>query len=63
MFTETVTYCADSVQVTLTTSPNGKSVIQVTGNGKLLEGVKTELNTFVKRIGQKTVKFSIPGKH
>ena len=63
MFTETVTYCADSVQVTLTTSPNGKRIIQVTGNGKLLQGVKAELKQFVERIGQKTVKFSIPGKH
>ena len=63
MFTETVTYCADSVQVTLTSSPNGKSVIQVTGNAILLEGVKAELNTFVERISQKTVTLIIPGKH
>ena len=62
MFTETVMCCADSVQVTLSTSPNGKGVIQVTGNAGLLQGVKTELKQFVKRIGQKTVKFSIPGK-
>ena len=63
MFTETVTYCAYSVQVTVTTSPNGKRVIQVTGNARLLQGVKTELKQFVKRIVKKTVTESIPGKH
>ena len=62
MFTETVVYCADSVRVAFKTSPKGKRVIQVTGEARQLQGVKTDLNNCVQKIGHKTVTFSISGR-
>ena len=63
MFTEAVVYCVDSVQVAFKTSSEGKHVIQVTGDARQLQGVKTDLKHFVEKIGHKTVKFSISGRH
>jgi len=63
MFIETAVYCADRVQVAFQTSPKGKGVIQVTGDARQLQGVKTDLKHFVQKIGHKTVKFNISGRH
>ena len=47
----------------MTTSPNRKHAIQVTGDARQLQGVKTDVNKFVESIDHKTVTFSTPGKY
>ena len=62
MITETVVYRSDRVHVAFTKSPNGKCVIQVSGDPRLLEDVKTDVRQFVQKIVHKTVTFRRAGR-
>ncbi|KAK2188855.1 hypothetical protein NP493_122g07082 [Ridgeia piscesae] len=51
----------DRVHVAFTKSPSGNCVIQVSGDPRLLEDVKTDVRQFVQQIVHKTVRFRRAG--
>ena len=46
----------------MTTSRNGKGVIQVSGHVRLVNDILRDIKTFVGQIIHTTVKFSFPGR-
>jgi len=64
MIPETVVYVysTDRVHVAFTKSPSGNCVIQVSGDPRLLEDVKTDVRQFVQQIVHKTVRFRRAGR-